>query len=34
MKPFNQLHIFEKTGTILAVNNNEESKDSGALPEK
>jgi hypothetical protein len=28
MKPFNGLHIFEKAGTILAVNNNEESEDS------
>jgi hypothetical protein len=29
MKPFDGLHIFENTGTILAVNNYEESEDSG-----
>lgn len=29
MKPFDGLHIFERAGTILAVNHNEESEGSG-----
>jgi hypothetical protein len=34
MNSFDVLHIFEETGTILAVNDNEKSEDSEASSKK